>query len=64
MIQYAPMNVSVGFVSVLFLAPLALMGGGGETFALRPEGHLKEFLSRQVTGLTGNRQAMGYPFDG
>lgn len=58
------MNVSVGFVSVLFLAPLALMGGVEASFASRPEGHLKEFLSRQVTGLTGNRQSMGYPFDG
>ena len=32
--------------------------------AIRPEGHLKTFLERQHSGTTGNRQALGYPFDG
>lgn len=32
--------------------------------AIRPKGHLEEFLKRQVTGLTGHREKLGYPFDG
>lgn len=31
--------------------------------AIKPAGHLKEFLERQKTGLTGNFKEMGYPFD-
>ena len=31
---------------------------------IRPSGHLRAFLERQRTGTTGNRQALGYPFDG
>lgn len=32
--------------------------------AVRPAGHVAEFLRRQVRGTTGNRQRLGYPFDG
>ena len=57
------MKVVIGLITSLF-AVFALIGNAGESVRIRPEGHLKEFLSRQVAGLTGNRQAMGYPFDG
>ena len=29
-----------------------------------PRGHLAEFLKRQLEGLTGHREKLGYPFDG
>jgi len=31
--------------------------------AIRPLGHLKQFLERQARGLTGHRERLGYPFD-
>ena len=31
--------------------------------AIRPEGHLKEFLRRQADGLTGHPEKLGYPFN-
>lgn len=34
------------------------------TGVIRPAGHLKTFLERQRTGITGNREVLGYPFDG
>ena len=57
------MKVVIGLITSLFAA-VALIGNADETVRVRPEGHLKEFLSRQVAGLTGHRLAMGYPFDG
>ena len=57
------MKVVKYFVTSLFTV-IAGIGNAGEGTRVIPEGHLKEFLSRQVAGLTGNRQAMGYPFDG
>ena len=35
-----------------------------EPGAIRPKGHLEEFLKRQATGITGHREKLGYPFDG
>ena len=32
--------------------------------SVRPTGHVAEFLRRQVRGTTGNREILGYPFDG
>ena len=32
--------------------------------AVKPAGHLEEFLKRQVTGTTGSRGRLGYPFSG
>ena len=32
--------------------------------AIRPKGHLEEFLKRQAAGITGHREKLGYPFDG
>ena len=51
------------------LAALAVKGGasGLGSFApgaIRPEGHLRTFLERQLSGTTGNRESLGYPFDG
>ncbi|MBQ2630832.1 MAG: glycoside hydrolase family 127 protein [Kiritimatiellae bacterium] len=34
------------------------------TDAIRPSGHISEFLRRQVTGTTGRHREIGYPFDG
>ncbi len=31
--------------------------------AIRPKGHLEEFLKRQAGGLTGHPEKLGYPFD-
>lgn len=35
-----------------------------EVGAIRPSGHLLEFLKRQVSGTTGRHSEIGYPFDG
>ena len=31
--------------------------------AIRPKGHLEEFLKRQADGITGHPERLGYPFD-
>lgn len=54
----------VAIVLLAVFAAIAEIGNAGEAVRISPEGHLKEFLSRQISGLTGNRGAMGYPFDG
>ena len=61
-------GLSVAMLAVGLSASSALSAASAmDTFrprAIRPEGHLKTFLERQHSGTTGNRQALGYPFDG
>ena len=45
---------------LLVTAALQLAAPG----TVRPSGHLEEFLNRQVTGTTGHRERLGYPFAG
>lgn len=65
-------RLSVFFAAVLPLVaaagPLERAQRGAVCFeaasgSIAPKGFLKEFLERQVTGLTGNRDRMRYPFD-
>ena len=48
-------------------AALGAAGTGLDEFrpgAIRPAGHLEEFLVRQANGTTGHRERLGYPFSG
>ena len=59
------------FTALLFsaLLPAALLAAPFGAYeevasaAIRPEGHLKEFLRRQADGLTGHPERLGYPFN-
>lgn len=51
------------FLSVsLFAAPFGAYEEVAPA-AIRPEGHLREFLRRQADGITGHPEKLGYPFN-